>query len=51
MDCKGKLKILVQNAKILTSTDSFGKMDPYVKITLGKQIKQTKVHSGGDKEP
>ena len=48
---KGILFISPKTAKLTRNTDFFTKMDPYVIITCGDQVKQTKTHKSGGKKP
>lgn len=47
----GKLLVKPLTAKLTHDTETFGKMDPYCKVWLEKEIKQTKTHKEGGKYP
>lgn len=47
----GTLFIKLCNAKLTHDTETFGRMDPFVKITIGSQSMQTKTHNSGGKTP
>lgn len=51
MNNQGILFISPKTAKLTRNTDFFTKMDPYVIITCGDQVKQTKTHKSGGKKP
>ena len=38
-------------AKLKKNLDTFSKMDPYVKICNGNQVKKSKTHKNGGKNP
>ena len=47
----GKLFISPKSAALSRSTDWFKKMDPYVVVRIGKQVKKSRTHKNGGKEP
>ena len=47
----GTLYIQPTGAKLLKDTDWFGKMDPYCRVTVLKQMQQTKTHNDGGINP
>ena len=46
-----KLIVEPKTARLFRDTETFGKMDPYVKVQVGSTIKKTKTHSDGGKTP
>ena len=48
---KGDINITLIRAELQNDTDTFGKMDPYVKIQLGSQVAKSKVLNGAGKQP
>ncbi len=51
LSAPGRLNIKCINADLKRDTELFGKMDPYVKITIGSQTKKTRTHNSGGKHP
>ena len=51
MRSPGTLFIRCMHAKLTHDTETFGKMDPYVKVTIGGQSQKTKTHNSGGKTP
>lgn len=47
----GKLTVKLMSASELKQPTAVGKADPYARVTIGQQTYETKVHSGGGKEP
>lgn len=47
----GKLGIKVNTGVLKRDTELFGKMDPFVSITIGTQTKRTSTHKRGGKNP
>ena len=47
----GSLKLTVLEAQLTRDTETFGKMDPYVKIETRMQKFKTATHNGGGKTP
>lgn len=47
----GTLYVRPKQAKLKHDTDTFTKMDPYCRVTLGNASSETKVHDGGGKYP
>ena len=47
----GKLTLTVIEAKLTRDTEAFGKMDPFVKVTIGAKTVKTKVKEDAGKEP
>jgi hypothetical protein len=45
-----KLVIEPKTARLFRDTETFGKMDPYVKFTCGSSSKKTKTHTNGGKQ-
>lgn len=43
---KSSLDIMVNRAVLLRDTEAIGKMDPFVRMTLGENTKQTTVKDG-----
>lgn len=47
----GTLFIKLQSATLTRNTEWLGKMDPYVKVSIGNQSERTKTHLNGGKKP
>lgn len=47
----GTLLIKCINAKLTHDTETFGKMDPYVVVTIGGRKEKTRTHENGGKNP
>ena len=47
----GKLGIKVNTGVLKRNTEMFGKMDPFVQVTIGSQTKRTSTHKNGGKNP
>ena len=48
---KGKLRLQICKGEFLKDHDTFGNMDPYVKVKYLTSEYQTNIHDGGGKEP
>ena len=46
-----KLLIEPKTARLYRDTETFGKMDPYIKFKCGGKKKKTKTHKNGGKTP
>lgn len=46
-----KLVLEPKTARLTRDTETFGKMDPYVKFKMGGKTKKTKTHNSGGKNP
>jgi Ca2+-dependent lipid-binding protein len=47
----GKLNLIIKEAKLTRDTDTFGKMDPYISLSLREQSFKTKVLKKGGAAP
>jgi len=47
----GTLTVRITTAVLKRNTEMFGKMSPFVEITVGTQTKRTGTHSKGGKNP
>ena len=50
-DIIGTFVVTPQCAKLSRDTETFGRMDPYVKVIVGTQQKRGRVHIDGGKSP
>ena len=51
MATSGMLALTVVEARLTRDTETFGKMDPYVKLSTRQQQFKTKVKNGAGKTP